>query len=154
MKHLALAAFSIITLGLTVVSGANAIRPLDFSPLTRGAVPEGPMLLAAATGEFVTVEQDHSTTGTARIVTEDGQNYLVFDDAFDTARGPDVQVVFYTGSAVPVKLTEGDYVSIAPLESFEGAQRYLIPAEVDVTDYASVAVWCREFNVTFGYAPL
>ncbi|MEO1340639.1 MAG: DM13 domain-containing protein, partial [Cyanobacteria bacterium J06635_13] len=28
------------------------------------------------------------------------------------------------------------------------------PENVDLSDYASVAVWCEDFNVTFGYAEL
>lgn len=154
MKCFALTTLAAATLGLTMISSAHAIRPLDFSPLLSNTATENAVLLAEAVGGFVTVEQDHPTTGTARVVTENSQNYLVFDDAFDTARGPDVQVVLYTGSETPVNLATGDYVTIAPLASFEGAQRYLIPAEIDVNDYASVAIWCREFNVTFGYAPL
>lgn len=103
---------------------------------------------------FVTVEQDHPTTGTASVVTENGQRYLEFDAAFTTATGPDVTVVLHNAPEVPVNLDEADYVTIADLESFEGAQRYLIPADVDLADYESVGIWCREFNVTFGYAPL
>ncbi|MGF1520786.1 MAG: DM13 domain-containing protein [Leptolyngbyaceae cyanobacterium] len=154
MKRFTLATLSAAALGLSLVSGANAVRPLDFSPLISTPATESPVLLAEATTGFVTVEQDHPTTGTARVVTENGQNYLVFDEAFDTARGPDVQVVLYAGSTAPVNLTEGDYITVGALQSFEGAQRYLIPADIDVDDYGSVAIWCREFNVTFGYAPL
>ncbi|MEL7314130.1 MAG: DM13 domain-containing protein [Cyanobacteria bacterium J06559_3] len=154
MKRFTIAILSAAALGLSLVSGANAFRSLDFSPLISNPATESNVLLAEATGGFVTVEQDHPTTGTARMVTENGQNYLVFDDAFDTARGPDVQVVLYTGAEAPVNLAEGDYVTVGDLQSFEGTQRYLLPADIDVNDYASVAIWCREFNVTFGYAPL
>lgn len=153
MKRFALAVLSAATLGLTMVSSASAVKPLNFETLTSSSAAQT-TLLAAAANNFVTVDQAKATTGTASIVTENGQNYIVFDDAFDTARGPDVQVVLYTGSSAPVSLAEGDYVAIAPLESFEGSQRYLIPDNVDVNDYASVAIWCAEFNVTFGYAPL
>ncbi|MEL7315683.1 MAG: DM13 domain-containing protein [Cyanobacteria bacterium J06559_3] len=154
MKRLILTTLSTAALGLTLISSASAVKPLDFLSLTNSRATENEVLLAEAAGQFVTVEQEKATTGTAQIVTENGQNYVVFDEAFDTARGPDVQVVLYTGSEAPVNLAEGDYVTIAALESFEGAQRYLIPADIDVNNYESVAIWCREFNVTFGYAPL
>ena len=154
MKRLALAILSATTLGMTLVSGANAIKPVNFSDLNRQIASHEAVQLASTTGQFVTVEQDHPTTGTASIVTEDGVTYLVFDDAFTTATGPDVQVVLYTQQEVPVNLNEANYVTIAPLQSFDGGQRYLIPSEIDIEDYETVAIWCREFNVTFGYAPL
>lgn len=107
-----------------------------------------------AQGTFVTVEQDHPTQGTAQIIEENGQRYLVFDRAFTTARGPDVQVILYRGSQVPVNLAEEDYVTLAPLQSFDGEQRYAIPADFDLSEFESVGIWCRQFNVTFGYAAL
>lgn len=153
MKRFALTTLCAATLGL-------AIAPLaDAAKLTQSADQPQPfnvtaVQLAEATGEFVTVEQDHPTTGTASVVMEEEQTYLAFDEAFSTASGPDVQVVLYEGSEVPVNLEEGDYITLAPLESFDGAQRYLIPADVDLSDYEAVGIWCRQFNVTFGYATL
>jgi hypothetical protein len=150
--------FLLTTLSLLSISGA--IAPLtqaeaiitDGQPLLLSQQVNTPASLAS--GSFVTIEQDHATTGQARIVTEKGQRYLEFDANFDTARGPAVEVVLHRSPAVGVKLKEGDYVSLAPLKSFTGAQRYLIPANVDLSNYKSVAIWCEEFNVTFGYAPL
>lgn len=107
-----------------------------------------------ASGSFVTVEQAKATTGTARIVEKDGQRMLEFDGAFDTARGPDVQVVLYTGDSAPVSLSEDDYIVVGDLQSFEGSQSYVLPADINLDDYGSVVIWCAEFNVTFGYADI
>ena len=41
-------------------------------------------------------------------------------------------------------------VMIAPPKT----QRYAIPANINIEDYESVAIWCQEFNVTFGYADI
>ncbi|MBX2863343.1 MAG: DM13 domain-containing protein [Leptolyngbyaceae cyanobacterium MAG.088] len=105
-------------------------------------------------GQFVTVDQAKDTTGTARIVEKDGQRILEFDGAFDTARGPDVQVVLYRGDSVPVSIDEADYIVVGDLKSFEGSQGYVLPADLNLDDYGSVAIWCAEFNVTFGYADI
>ena len=51
-------------------------------------------------------------------------------------------------------IKEADYVSIAALKSTNGAQKYEIPENVDLANFKSVAIWCREFNATFGYAVL
>ena len=51
-------------------------------------------------------------------------------------------------------IAENDYAVIAPLRSFNGKQRYEIPKNVQPDSYKSVAIWCRMFNATFGFAPL
>ncbi|MBE9116976.1 DM13 domain-containing protein [Lusitaniella coriacea LEGE 07157] len=136
-----------VSLASVLVLG-SAIIPAQASPSLQ--------LVAQATApnSFVTVEQDHPTTGTARIVTENGQRYLEFDRQFDTARGPDVKVILYRGSTVPVNVSESDYITLAALKGFSGAQRYAIPNSVNLDDFQAVGIWCKKFNVTFGYASL
>lgn len=151
--------FAVLALSATAValvtSIATSTASLSSVLLSKEAVVSTEILAQApAPGQFVTVEQDHATTGTATLVATNGQQYLEFDAAFDTARGPAVEVILYKGAAVPVNIAEGDYVTLAPLQSFSGAQRYMIPAGVDLNDYQAVGIWCREFNVTFGYAPI
>lgn len=149
--------FAALAFGATAVALGTSIAPsiatLPDSLLNRGAVASA-AFLSQSPGKFVTVEQDHATMGTATLVTTNGQQYLEFDAAFDTARGPAVEVILYKGATVPVNIAAGDYLTLAPLQSFSGAQRYLIPAGVDIDDYQAVGIWCRQFNVTFGYAPI
>ena len=92
--------------------------------------------------------------GTAKIVTVNGKRYLEFSKGFTTARGPKVRVVLHRNSTVPVNLNERNYVTLAALQRFDGAQRYEIPDNFDLDDFKSVAIWCEEFNVTFGFARL
>ena len=107
-----------------------------------------------SSGRFVTTEQDHPTSGTAKIVNVNGKRYLEFSKGFTTARGPKVKVVLHRNSTVPVKLKQQNYVTLAALQRFDGAQRYEIPANFDLDDFKSVAIWCERFNVTFGFARL
>lgn len=107
-----------------------------------------------AQGTFTTTEQNHPTAGTATIVKEGGKHFLVFDNNFTTANGPDVQVVLHRTRPVPVKLQEENYIAIAALKSTEGEQRYEIPENIDLDKFDAVSIWCREFNVSFGYAGL
>jgi Electron transfer DM13 len=107
-----------------------------------------------ASGSFVTTEQDHPTNGIAKIVKVNGKRYLEFDKAFTTAQGPKVRVLLHRNNTVPVNLKAQDYVTIATLQKFDGAQRYEIPDNLDLKDFKSVAIWCKKFNVTFGYARL
>ena len=151
MNNIALACFS--TVLVTTAIGAvktEATKP----PNSNKVYVIAEASTAIASGSFVTVEQDHPTEGGARIVEEDGKRYLEIDESFTTAEGPDVQVVMYKDSDVPVNLEEENYLTIAPLQSFSGTQRYELPEELSLDEYQAVAVWCREFNVTFGYASL
>ncbi len=107
-----------------------------------------------ASGSFVTTEQEHPTTGTVKIINTGGKRYLEFGKDFDTARGPLVRVVLHRNGSVPVNLQEKDYVTLAPLKSFTDAQRYAIPESINLDDFKSVAIWCEQFNVTFGFARL
>jgi len=111
------------------------------------------------TGMFASAE--HETSGKAELVTQDGQTTLIFDDTFATSNGPDLYVVLHrsanliaesTPPAYPIE--EEDYVVIAPLTSIDGRQEYVIPAAINLDDYEAVAVWCQQFNATFGAAPL
>ena len=103
------------------------------------------------TNSFIGV--GHKTEGTYNIVTENGKQYLELNKSFRTDRGPDLFVLIHRQS-VPQSYTELDFVTLDRLDKFRGSQRYLIPAHVDLTQFNSVVIWCREFNVTFGYAPL
>lgn len=106
---------------------------------------------AVKSGTFVS--QEKSTQGTARIVTEAGKLYLVLDEAFKTDKGPDLFVILHR-SDTPQTYDAQEYVNLGRLQNLNGAQRYAIPENVNVDDFRSAAIWCRQFNMGFGYAKL
>lgn len=95
----------------------------------------------------------HPTAGMAQIVEADGQRFLELGDGFSTDQGPDLFVLLHR-SAVPDSYSASDYVNLGRLQQVQGTQRYLIPDNVSAADFASAVIWCRQFNVTFGYASL
>jgi hypothetical protein len=109
-------------------------------------------------GTFVAGEAP--TAGIAQIVTENGASYLELDESFQTSdQGPDLFVILHRSDDVlatteppAYPLQEGDYVILGALEEFSGAQRYPIPEAVNLDDYKSAVIWCRQFNATFGVA--
>ncbi|HZG40422.1 MAG TPA: DM13 domain-containing protein [Nodosilinea sp.] len=111
-------------------------------------------------GNFVSGE--HDTSGVARLINSGGQFVLELDETFQTSpMGPDLVVVLHRSEDVisstespAFPLQEGEYVVLAELESFSGAQRYAISTDVNLDDYRSVVIWCRRFNATFGAALL
>jgi hypothetical protein len=125
------------------------------------ASPE-PIQVAAevvTSGEFESGE--HPTQGTVQIIQQEGRTIVELGDSFQTSRGPDLFVILHRspdviGSTTPpdYPIAEGDYVTLSPLAAPTGMQRYEIPADINLEDYASVAIWCRQFNATFGSARL
>lgn len=115
-----------------------------------GAVAENPCAGATTiVGSFEGVA--HPTLGTASIIEENGKRYLEFDGTFHSDNGPDLFVLLHK-EAVPQNYSPDQFVNLGDLQSIEGSQRYEIPADVSVEDFASAVIWCRQFNVTFGYA--
>lgn len=126
-----------------------------FFPTPSDANPE--ILISQNTqrsGNFVTASRNYPTRGRANIVQENGRYYLEFNSAFTTTNAPDIVVILYRGKQVPPKIAEASYITLAPLQRVNGAQRYAIPSNVNIQDFSSVAIWCRQFNITFGYASL
>ena len=150
MQRLTLSLIVSSALVLAASTNALASKQYQFYPKTSSS-----FLVAeksAAVGQFVAVE--HPTTGQVEVVEEDGLKYLDLGQDFQSDRGPALEVILHKSNTVGLKVEEGDYVSLGTLKSFNGAQRYQIPEDVDLSQYQSVAIWCQEFNATFGYAPL
>jgi hypothetical protein len=146
MKFKILAIISIFTL-LTVgcTTDVNSKQPInEAQPIARTNTQPG---------SFVAGE--YATQGTVKVVTENSKRYLEFNENFKTSKGPDLFVILYRNDTVPTSgIQEKDYFKIARLQKTSGNQRYPIPNDVKLVDYESVAIWCRQFNTTFGYASL
>ena len=105
---------------------------------------------------------EHKTKGTARILQdENGRYYIQFDSNFTTEKGPDLFVILHRsddilGSSTPPNypLEKSEYYIVSPLMEEKGKQRYILPGDFDPSQYQSIAVWCRQFNATFGAASL
>ena len=102
-------------------------------------------------GNFMAAE--HPTKGTVKIVTNNRQRYLEFSDNFQTDSGPDLFVLLHR-EASPKSYDTDKFLNLGKLQNIGGKQRYLIPEDAEISDFASVVIWCRRFNATFGYAPL
>lgn len=111
-------------------------------------------------GNFVSGE--HTTTGTVHLITKDGKSFIELEKSFKTSEsGPDLVVILHRSDNVIkstkppyYSLKKGDYIVIAPLQKYNGTQKYPLPEDINLADYQSVAIWCRKFNATFGAATL
>jgi hypothetical protein len=134
----------------TTDSGAQPSTTSTTAPQT----PATSFPLTLASGEFIDLA--HPGTGTALVVElEDGSRILRFED-LDVDNGPDLRVILSTSELVDddSAYDDGDFVDLGVLKGNQGNQNYEIPADVDLDNFATVAIWCRRFNVTFNAAPL
>ena len=151
MKRSNLKAFSLAS-ALILGLGGGSFSTLFF-PQPSSAETLSQRVAQAATLSGTFVSDAHPTKGTARIVTENGKRFLVFDAAFKTDAGPALFVLLHK-SAKPKTYRNQDYINLGRLQKTNGTQRYAIPDSVNLADFQSAVVWCRRFNVTFGHAQL
>jgi hypothetical protein len=98
----------------------------------------------------------HETKGAATIVRlGDGKRVLRLTN-FQTSNGPDVRVLLISAADATDNDTvkNSKRVELASLKGNVGDQNYDIPADVDLTQYSAVTIWCNRFGVNFGTAPL
>jgi hypothetical protein len=137
----------------------SSSNPNSSSPTAASTTTTTATNASSRSGSFVAAE--HPTEGKVSIVSENGKNFIEFDGSFKTDKGPDLVVVLHRSKDLlketkppAFSLKEGDYINISPLQSTNGSQRYEIPSNVKASDFNSVAIWCKQFNATFGTASL
>ncbi|MFE2164605.1 DM13 domain-containing protein [Streptomyces sp. NPDC059447] len=121
------------------------------------AVPAPPSPRTVAQGSLISHE--HTTTGTVKIVRLPDGSHTLRLEGLDTSNGPDLRVWL---TDAPVKegtagwrvFDDGKYVSLGKLKGNKGDQNYPIPADVKLSEYSSVTIWCDRFDVSFGAAAL
>jgi Electron transfer DM13 len=146
-----------LTFGCTREVAVNPSTATTPSPI---ASADKNIATIVKSGTFVAGE--HDTKGEVRIFAVDGNNYLELDKAFTTSSsGPDLYIILHRSDdvlattvppAYPIKAA--DYVIIDRLQKYSGSQRYLIPKNIQLENYQSAVIWCRQFNATFGTAKL
>ena len=110
-----------------------------------------------ASGRFVSHE--HRTKGTVAVFRlPDGARVLRLT-GLDTSDGPDLEVWLSDAAVIEGKagwhvFDDGRYRSLGQLKGNHGNQNYAIPADVDLSAFKSVSIWCNRFNVSFGAAQL
>ena len=132
---------------------AAAMEAMPAKPAATAA-SAGPVALSS--GNFTRVDAIHSAEGTATIYRlEDGKLVLRLEN-FKSTNGPDL-FVGLSGHPMPRSKSEvydQGYVQIAPLKGNQGNQNYELPADIDLSVFKSVVIYCRAFNVVFSTAEL
>lgn len=116
-------------------------------------MPDMPEIVIEASGDFI--DRSHPSVGIAEILGDGtGQRFLRFED-FETDNGPDLNVYLSTADPDgPVGDFDDDFIDLGDLKGNIGPQNYEIPADVDLSRYKTVVIWCVRFGVAFGAAEL
>ena len=109
---------------------------------------------ALATGEFHNA--DKAGSGTATIYQfADGKRVLRLTN-FSVDNGPDlhVRLIAANDAKNTASVAKTDHVELGKLKGNQGSQNYDVPANVDLSKYRVVSIWCNRFSVNFAAAPL
>ena len=122
------------TLGVAALAGTVAAPALAQSMMAKGA------------GTFEG-RSNHVTSGSVKIIEEDGRTFVELGDDFSLDGGPDPRVGFGK---------DGTYAGqdgyLGALLNLNGKQRYAVPATMDASAFNEVYIWCDVAGVPLGVA--
>ncbi len=152
---LVVAAAAIVVLALPLAW--YLASPLFLTQAVSESAPAAPAQSRLAAGRFGVVDGIHKGEGAATLVRlPDGQAVLRLEDDFRVTNGPDLYV-YLSGSAAPrtsAELHETGAFEVAQLKGNMGSQNYALPANLDLTRFRSVVIYCRRFTTVFSTAEL
>ena len=102
-------------------------------------------VVTLASGSFTGVN-DYSVAGTASVLNDGTERRFLTLSEFASDNGPDLKVY--------LRAADGSFVSLGDLTGNIGDQAYEIPADVDLSVFNTVDIWCERFSAGFGLAPL
>lgn len=122
-------------------------KPMDGDMATANALKQG---------EFTDSDRLHQGSGAATIYQLPDGSHVVRLENLDVTNGPDLRVLL-AGHEDPRSrdaLNESGYIELDRLKGNLGNQNYPIPADVDISEFKSVVIYCEPFHVVFSTAPL
>ena len=103
-------------------------------------------------GDFISLG-NYTTSGVAEIIPVSSTENILRLENFSTTNGPDL-FVFLTKQPTPDSPFSKDdpHVDLGRLKGNVGGQNYEIPADVDISEYNTVLIYCYRFSSPFGAA--
>ena len=130
--------------------------PLWIDNVVSEGLPAELMVSTVAAGQFSDADAVHKGSGTASLLeTPGGAGIIRFTD-FEVTNGPDLEVWLVKDADIQSSddVLESEWVSLGQLKGNIGDQNYLIPEDIDISQYGSVVIWCEQFSVLFSAAEL
>lgn len=148
----AIAVTAPVALDIEVEPDASASSESD--PTAESDPTSESELLPILSGAFVDGESRYAGSGSAIIYElADGQRVLRFED-FEVTNGPDL-FVYLSGHPAPLsgeELHTDAVFELARLKGNVGNQNYELPADLDLSAFQSVVIYCKRFSVVFSMA--
>ena len=94
--------------------------------------------------------------GDWEIIKENGQTIFRLSDDFKTKNGPDLKLFLSpksVGNVTGATATQ-DAVKLSVLRSNKGSQDYIIPDNIDLSQFRSILIHCEAFSKLWGGANL
>ena len=97
-----------------------------------------------------------SARGSWTISTQNGVTTVSLDEDFKTKKAPDLKLFLspLTAADVNSKNAVNSSVLISLLDSHKGAQSYVIPADVDLSQFKSILIHCEAYTKLWSAADL
>lgn len=98
----------------------------------------------------------HPTEGTATIYRLGDSTLMLRFTNFKTTNGPNVHVYLVAANDAKdnASVRRANIIDLGPIKGNIGDQNYTLGADVDLSKYRAVSIWCKRFNLNFGAAPL
>ncbi len=132
----------IIYLILLIVTFSSCKKE-DVDPINEQFNSSGSNLIS----EGVFSSNSYTTSGAVKLYTQNNTKSIVFEN-FKTSNGPDLRVYLSTST------TNTSFVDLGKLKSTSGNFSYTLDSNINTSTYKFVLIWCEDFSVLFGNAPL
>lgn len=121
----------------------GAVLALGFG--TMPALAES--MMTKGTGMFEG-RSNHETSGSVKLIEEDGRTFVELGDDFSLDGGPDPRVAFGRNGEYDPETIMGALLNLT------GKQRYAVPPTWSLSDVDQVYIWCEVAGVPLGVASL
>lgn len=101
-------------------------------------------------GQLSGADDFHFAEGTVLLIETEPGVYVLRLENFTVRNGPDL-FVYLSPSADSI--VDGS-INLGGLKATDGSINYDIPPGTDIAQFSGAVIWCREFAVLFGTAPL
>ena len=131
------------------IFGGMSVTALSAVNLAHAAEPA-----AANSGNFE--KSSFTIKGDWTIVKENGQTIFRLSEDFKTKNGPDLKLFLSPKSVDTVtgQTATQDAVKLSVLKSNKGSQDYIIPTDIDLSQFSSILIHCEAHSKLWGGANL
>lgn len=136
------------TLSINAIVMSFMFSCLVFGFLTIGVVAAAPH--DTKTGTWV--NKDYKINGEWSLEKRGDQHVISFSDKFKTKNGPDLKI-FLSPQSIDTangRNATDDAALVAVLEKSKGSQEYVLPANLDVSNFKSLLIHCETYSVLWG----